>query len=446
MTSQPWLSVILAAGLGTRMKSARPKVMHAVAGRPMVAHAAAAALAAGASELACVIGPDMDEVRQALDGLAPNAQFHIQAERLGTANAVLAARSTLAEFTGDVLILYGDTPLLTADTLGRLRSALGDGADVAVLGCEVADPSGYGRLILDEAGKLIAIREDKDASEAERAVRLCNSGVMVFRAGIILPLLDRIGNANAKSEYYLTDAVEIAVADGLRATVVVCPEDDVMGVNDRVQLARAEALMQKRLREAAMRAGATLIAPDTVTFCHDTQLGQDVTVEPNVFFGPAVRVGNNAEIKANSYMEHSHIGEGAVVGPFARLRPGADIGAGAKIGNFVEIKKAVIEEGAKISHLSYVGDARVGAGANIGAGTIVCNYDGFQKHRTEIGKGAFVGSNSALVAPLTIGDGAYIGSGSVITRNVEPGALALERSQQKSIPGWAARNRERRQK
>lgn len=446
MTSQPWLSVILAAGLGTRMKSATPKVLHPVAGRPMVAHVAASVRTAGASELACVIGPDMDAVRRALEGPAPAAQFYIQAERLGTAHAVLAARAALAAFDGDVLILYGDTPLLTPETLTRLRVALDQGASVAVLGCDAADPTGYGRLIRNADGALIAIREEKDASEDERAIRLCNSGVMAFRAGAILPILDRIGNANAKSEYYLTDAVEIAVADGLDVAVVTCPEDEVMGVNDRVQLARAEALMQTRLREAAMRAGATLIAPDTVTFSHDTVLGQDVLIEPNVFFGPAVRIENGAEIKANSYMEHAHIGEGAVVGPFARLRPGADIGAGAKIGNFVEIKKAVIEEGAKVSHLSYIGDARVGAGANIGAGTIVCNYDGFHKHQTDIGKGAFIGSNSALVAPITIGDGAYIGSGSVITRDVEPGALALERGAQKSVPGWAARNRERRQK
>ncbi|WP_088343094.1 MULTISPECIES: bifunctional UDP-N-acetylglucosamine diphosphorylase/glucosamine-1-phosphate N-acetyltransferase GlmU [Rhodomicrobium] len=446
MTSQPWLSIILAAGLGTRMNSARPKVMHPVAGRPMVAHAVAGALQAGVSELACVIGPDMDEVRRAVEPLAPAAQFYIQPERLGTANAVLAARPALADFAGDVIILYADTPLLTPETLVRLRTALAEGAAVAVLGCEAADPAGYGRLIRDEAGALIAIREEKDASPAERAIRLCNSGVMAFRAGAILPILERIGNANAKSEYYLTDAVEIAVADGLPVAIVTCPEEEVMGVNDRVQLARAEQLMQKRLREAAMRGGATLIAPDTVTFSYDTVIGEDVTVEPNVFFGLAVRIENNAEIKANSYMEHAHIGEGAVVGPFARLRPGAEIGDKAKIGNFVEIKKAVIETGAKISHLSYIGDARVGAGANIGAGTIVCNYDGFHKHQTDIGKGAFVGSNSALVAPVTIGDGAYIGSGSVITQDVEPGALALERNTQKVIPGWAARNRERRQK
>jgi bifunctional UDP-N-acetylglucosamine pyrophosphorylase/glucosamine-1-phosphate N-acetyltransferase len=446
MTSRPWLPIILAAGLGTRMKSAIPKVMHPVAGLPLAAHAAAAAMAAGASRLVFVIGPGMEAARAALAEIAADAEFFTQTERLGTANAVLAAEPAIADFGGDIVVLYGDTPLLLPGTLSRLRGALDAGAGLAVLGCEAADPAGYGRLLLDESGALTAIREESEASEAEKRVTLCNSGVMAFQSGMLLSLLRRIGNQNAKGEYYLTDAVEIAGRDGLAVAVVTCPEDEVMGVNDRVQLARAEGLMQRRLREAAMRGGATLLAPDTVTFSHDTRLGQDVLVEPNVFFGPGVVLGNHVEIKANSYIEQARIADGAVIGPFARLRPGAEIGPKAKIGNFVEIKNAAIGAGAKVNHLAYVGDARVGAGANLGAGTIVCNYDGFQKHFTEIGAGAFIGSNSALVAPVKIGEGAYVGSGSVITGDVAPHALALERSPQKEVSGWAIRNRQRRQK
>jgi bifunctional UDP-N-acetylglucosamine pyrophosphorylase/glucosamine-1-phosphate N-acetyltransferase len=427
------------------MKSAIPKVMHPIAGRPMALHAAAGALAAGASRLAFVVGPGMEAAQAALAEISTDAQFFIQAERLGTANAALAAEPAIADFEGDVLVLYGDTPLLLPETISRLLAALDGGAGVAVLGCEAADPTGYGRLLRDDAGALIAIREEREASEAEKRITLCNSGVMAFRSGVLMPILRRIGNANAKGEYYLTDAIEIARSDAISIAVVVCPEDEVMGVNDRVQLARAEGLMQKRLRDAAMRGGATLIAPDSVTFSHDTKLGQDVTVEPNVYFGPGVTVGDNVEIKANCHFEQAQIGDGAVVGPFARLRPGAQIGPKAKIGNFVEIKKAVIGAGAKVNHLAYIGDASVGAGANIGAGTIVCNYDGFSKHFTDIGPGAFIGSNSALVAPVKIGAGAYVGSGSVITRDIAADALAVERSEQRQVPGWAIRNRERRQ-
>lgn len=446
MTSRPWLPIILAAGLGTRMKSAMPKVMHLIAGRPMAVHAAAGALAAGASRLVFVVGPGMEAAQAALASFAPEAQFFIQAERLGTANAVLAAEPAIADFDGDVLVLYGDTPLLLPETISRLLAALDGGATLAVLGCKAADPTGYGRLLRDETGTLTAIREEREATEAEKRVTLCNSGVMAFRSGVLNSLLPRISNANAKGEYYLTDAVEIAKGDGLPIAVVICPEDEVMGVNDRVQLARAEGLMQKRLREAAMRSGATLISPDSVTFSHDTKLGQDVTVEPNVYFGPGVSIGDNVEIKANCHIEQAQIADGAVVGPFARLRPGAQIGPKAKIGNFVEIKKAVIGAGAKVNHLAYIGDAAVGAGANIGAGTIVCNYDGFAKHFTDIGAGAFIGSNSALVAPVKIGEGAYVGSGSVITRDVAADALAVERSEQRQVPGWAIRNKERRRK
>jgi bifunctional UDP-N-acetylglucosamine pyrophosphorylase/glucosamine-1-phosphate N-acetyltransferase len=443
MTERPWLSIILAAGLGTRMKSALPKVMHAVAGRPMVAHAAAAAVSAGAQRLALVIGPDMAPVREALAGIGREAEIFTQEERLGTAHAVLAAREAIAGFAGDVLILYGDSPLFLPETLTRLRQALAGGAGLAVLGFEAANPFGYGRLIRDETGALLAIREEKDASEAERAIRLANSGVMAFRSEVMLAMLDRIGNHNAKGEYYLTDAVAIARAAEIAIAVEICAEEEVLGVNDRSQLAAAEAVMQQRLRRAAMAAGATLIAPETVTFSYDTRLGRDVIVEPNVFFGPGVTVEDNVHIKANSYMEQAVIREGAIVGPFARLRPGADIGPDARIGNFVEIKQARIEAGSKVNHLAYVGDATIGPRANIGAGTIVCNYDGFNKHFTEVGPGAFIGSNSALVAPVKIGAGAYIGTGSVVTRNIEPNALALERSELKQIPNWAARFRAR---
>lgn len=446
MTRRPWLSIILAAGLGTRMKSAQPKVLHAVAGRPMVAHAAAAALEAGASRLAFVIGPDMDAVREAVAAAGIKGEFFVQTERLGTAHAVLAARAAIAGFDGDVMILYGDTPLMRPGALQRLQAALNDAA-VAVLGFEAVNPFGYGRLIRDDNGALIAIREEKDATDAERAIRLCNSGMIAFRSGAgALALLDRIGNANAKGEYYLTDTVELARADGLKVAVELCPEEDTLGVNDRKQLAGVEVIMQQRLRDAAMAGGATLVAPETVTFSYDTRLGQDVIVEPNVFFGTGVTVGNNVHIKAFSHFERATIADGVIVGPFARLRPGAEIGEGAHIGNFVEVKQAKVEAGAKVNHLTYIGDARVGAKANVGAGTIVCNYDGFHKHFTDIGAGAFIGSNSALVAPVKIGDGAYVGTGSVITSDVEPDSLALERNRQVQVPGWAARFRDKHKK
>ncbi len=443
MTERPWLSIILAAGLGTRMKSALPKVLHAIAGRPMVAHVAAAAKAAGAEKLAVVIGPEADAVSDALHDFAPAVSFFVQVERLGTAHAVLAARSAIAGFDGDVVILFGDAPLLRPETIRRLRASLAGGAGLAVLGFEAADPTGYGRLILEEGGTLHSIREEKDANEAERAITICNSGVMVFRAAHMLPILDRIGRSNAKGEYYLTDAVEIAREAGIGVAVELASEQEVLGVNDRAQLAMAESIMQHQLRLAALSGGATLIAPETVTFSHDTRLGRDVIIEPNVFFGPGVTVEDDVHIRANCHIEQSHIRQGAIVGPFARLRPGTDIGPDVRIGNFVEVKQATLGKGSKVNHLSYVGDASVGPKANIGAGTIVCNYDGFKKHFTEIGAGAFIGSNSALVSPVKIGEGAYVGTGSVITRDIEPDALALERSELKQVPGWAARFRAR---
>ena len=441
MTERPLFIVVLAAGKGTRMKSAVPKVLHEVAGRSMLAHVLALAHSAGAERLAVVIGPGMDDVRAETVRLAPGAQVFVQENQLGTADAVLAARAAIEAHQGDVMVLYADTPLIEAATLGKLRGLLETGACVAVLGFEAADPTGYGRLVRDAAGRLQSIREEKDASPEERRIRLCNSGVMAFRVDGLAGMLAEITNHNAKGEYYLTDAVAIARARGLATGVVQCPEDEVLGVNARDQLATAEAIWQARARARVMADGATLVAPETVWLSHDTVIGRDVTIEPNVFFGPGVVVEDGVEIRAHCHIEGARIGKGSIVGPFARLRPGADLGAGVHIGNFVEVKNTRIEDGAKANHLSYIGDGRIGANANIGAGTIFCNYDGFFKHKTDVGAGAFIGSNSALVAPVKIGDGAYVGSGSVITRDVAADALALERNTQEERPQWAAKFR-----
>ncbi|PLX42114.1 MAG: bifunctional N-acetylglucosamine-1-phosphate uridyltransferase/glucosamine-1-phosphate acetyltransferase [Hyphomicrobiales bacterium] len=443
MAQADTLAIILAAGMGTRMKSESPKVMHRLAGRSMLGHVLAAVDEAGIEQCMAVIGPDMAGVEAELDNWPRPAAHVVQAERLGTAHAVLQARERLMGPAPDrVLVLYGDTPLLTPHTLRRMAEGLTH-ADCVVLGFEAEDPEGYGRLLLSEDGALLAIREHADATDEEKSVTLCNSGVMAFRGAHILDLLEAVGNENAKGEYYLTDAIEIAHARGLRTIVETAPEDEVLGINSRMQLSEAEYVLQNRLRLKAMEAGATLIDPDSVFFCHDTVLGRDVTVEPNVVFGPGVRIGDGVQIKAFSHLEGADVEDGAVLGPFARLRPGAHIGAGAKVGNFVEIKKSEIESGAKVNHLTYIGDAVVGAGANIGAGTITCNYDGFNKYQTRIGAGAFIGSNSALVAPVSIGDGAYVGSGSVITRDVEADALAVGRGRQMSKAGWAAAFRAR---
>ena len=439
------LAIVLAAGEGTRMRSAVPKVMHAIAGRPMLGHVLAAVAAAGIDAVSVVIGPKRDDVAQMARRLAPRAEIVVQGERKGTAHAVLAAREAIARGYDDVLVLYADVPLVEAATLGRMRAALAEGATVAVLGFEAADPQGYGRLLI-EAGTLRAIREHKDASEAERAITTCNSGLMAIDGRKALSLLERIGNENAQGEFYLTDIVEVARRDGDRCLALVTDAAEVRGVNDRVQLAALEAVVQTRLRETAMRAGVTLQAPETVFLSADTQFGRDVTVEPHVIFGPGVTVEDEAVIHGFSHLEGASVRRGATVGPFARLRPGARLHPQAKVGNFVEIKNADIEAGAKVSHLSYIGDARVGAGANIGAGTITCNYDGFGKAHTEIGAGAFVGSNSALVAPVTIGAGAFVGSGSVITESVPEDALAVARGRQVNKEGWAARFRQARQK
>jgi bifunctional UDP-N-acetylglucosamine pyrophosphorylase / glucosamine-1-phosphate N-acetyltransferase len=446
MADGPLLVVILAAGKGVRMRSALPKVLHAIGGRSMLAHALAGAAAAGAQRIAVVVGPGMEPLRAEALRVAPASEIFEQSEQLGTAHAVLAARAALERHAGTVLVVFADSPLVEPATLRRMIGALDGGADIAVLGFEPADPSGYGRLIVDEWGRVAAIREEKDASEAERRLRLCNAGAMAFRVPKLADLLGRIGNDNAKAEYYLTDAPALAAASGLSALPVICSAEEAQGINSRAQLAAAEAVFQRRARGRAMDGGATLIAPETVWFSYDTVLGSDVLVEPNVFFGPGVVVEDGAHILANSHIVGACIRAGARVGPFARLRRGADIGPDVHVGNFVEVKNARLETGAKANHLAYIGDGRVGAGANIGAGAIFCNYDGIDKHVTDVGKGAFVGSNSSLVAPVKIGDGAYVGSGSVITRDVEADALAVERSTQDVRPGWAARFRRRKQK
>ena len=430
------LALILAAGEGTRMKSATPKVLHHVAGRSMLGHVLAGVAAAGADRVAVVVGPGRDDVAAEARAIAPAARVFVQTERLGTAHAVLAAREAIAAGCDDLLVVFADTPLIEPATFRAMRAGLAAGASVVALGFEAADPAGYGRLLV-ENGDLVAIREHKDASEAERRVTLCNAGLMAIDGREALAILGGIGRANAQNEYYLTDAVSVARGRGARAAVVVAPETEVMGVNDRLQLAAAEAQMQKRLRARAMREGVTMIAPETVFLSHDTRLGRDVLIEPNVYFGPGVTVADGAVIHASSHLVECEVGAGVSIGPFARLRPGASIGAKAKIGNFVEVKASKIGEGAAVSHLTYIGDSIVGARANIGAGTITCNYDGFDKARTIIGEGAFVGSNSALVAPVTIGAGAYVGSGSVITKDVTPGALAVARGRQFEKAGWA---------
>ncbi len=434
------LAIVLAAGQGTRMRSALPKVLHKVAGRSMLGHVLAAASTAAGSA-AVVVGPGQEAVAAEARAIVPGAAIHVQTERLGTAHAVLHARESIARGPAVVVVLYGDTPLVTTGTIRKLVDAVEAGATVAALGFEAADPTGYGRFIVRD-GALTAIREHKDASEAEREIRLCNAGLMAFDGRTMLSILDKVGNQNAQKEYYMTDAVEIARGMGLACVAVTAPEEEVMGLDDRLRLARAEAVMQRRLREAAMRGGVTLIDPDSVFFSHDTVLGRDITIEPNVFFGPGVTVGDGVVIHASSHIEGATIGEGAHVGPFARLRPGAKLEIDAKVGNFCEIKAARVGKGAKVSHLTYIGDADIGANANIGAGTITCNYDGFFKHRTIIGDGAFIGSNSALVAPVTVAAGAYVGSGSVVTRDVAADSLALSRAQQVEKPGWAKRFRD----
>jgi len=438
----PIAAIVLAAGMGTRMKSDLHKVLHPIAGRPMLLHLLDAFDAVGAQEKVVVVGARREQVEAAVTPLG--ATIAVQAEQLGTAHAALMARDALKGFDGTVIVCFGDTPFLKAATIAAMAERLEDDDKprVAVLGFRPPDAKAYGRIIAGRDGAIAKMVEYKDASDDERAVNLCNSGVTAVRAADLWPLLDQVGNDNAAGEYYLPDVVMLALADGDRAVVVETEADEVIGINSRAELAYAEERWQSARRADAMAEGASLIAPETVWFAYDTKVGRDVLIEPNVFFGPGVSIADRATIRANSHIEGATVGEGAEVGPFARLRPGAVLGEKSKIGNFVEVKKAVLGKGAKANHLTYLGDAEIGAGANIGAGTITCNYDGFFKYKTVIGEGAFVGSNSALVAPVTIGAGAIVGAGSTVTKDVEADALRLVRPEQQTKPGWAKRFRE----
>jgi bifunctional UDP-N-acetylglucosamine pyrophosphorylase/glucosamine-1-phosphate N-acetyltransferase len=441
MTARSILTVVLSAGEGTRMRSHRPKVLHPLAGQSLLAHVLEASPQGTGAALAVVIGPNHDAVVDEVRRIRPDAATFVQRERLGTAHAVLAAREAIARGADDLLVVFGDTPLISAETFERLRAPLKSGATLAVLGFRAADPTGYGRLLI-EGDRLVAIREHADASREERKIKLCNAGMMAFDGRKALKILDKIGTANSKSEYYLVDAVAIVRDMGLEAVVIETSEDEVRGINTKAQLAEAESVVQARLRKAALDAGVTLIAPETVYLAADTKFGNDVTIEPFVVIGPGVSIADGAVIHSFSHIVQSTIGKNTSVGPFARLRPGTSLGDRAKIGNFVETKGAILEAGVKVNHLAYIGDAHVGEGTNIGAGTITCNYDGFGKHKTTIGAGAFIGTNSSLVAPVKIGNGAYIGSGSVITKDVPDDALAVERSPQNNREGGAARFRE----
>jgi bifunctional UDP-N-acetylglucosamine pyrophosphorylase / glucosamine-1-phosphate N-acetyltransferase len=440
--SRSCLAVILAAGDSTRMKSSMSKVLHPIAGRPMIAHVMAAVASSGVTEAALVVGRDADGVAKAgaVDGVTVEA--FLQTERRGTGHAVLAAKQAIARGYDDILVAYGDVPLVTSAPFAEAREKLAAGADVVVIGFHTDKPTGYGRLLV-ENGELIAIREEKDATEDERKVTWCNSGLMAINGRKALSLLEGITNQNAKGEYYLTDAVEIARAAGGKVVAVDAPETEVAGCNNRAELAMLEKHWQERRRHELMISGVSMIAPETVFLSYDTEIGQDALIEPNVVFGPGVRIDSGAVVHAFSHIEGAHVSGGATVGPFARLRPGADLATGSKVGNFCEVKNARIDEGAKVNHLTYIGDAFVGAHSNIGAGTITCNYDGVNKHETRIGANAFVGSNSSLVAPVSIGDGAYVASGSVITENVPADALALGRARQEVKPERAKILRER---
>ena len=415
--------------------------MHRAAGRSLLGHVLTSAAGLLPKRAVVVVGPDMDAVGLEAQRYFPGCNVAIQEERQGTAHAVSMAKEGLRGFTGTILVLYADVPLVQAASLSALAGKLDEKTPVAVLGFEAADPRGYGRLLKAKNGSIRAIREELDASSQEKKIRLCNSGILSVNSSVLWKLLPQIKNKNAKREYYLTDLIGLAAKADHRVGLVTCPEAEVAGVNDRVQLGAIGAHLQAQYRRDAMLGGATLVAPDTVYFSADTRIGMDVVIEPNVFFGPGVSVGDNVHILANSHLEGASISSGARIGPFARLRPGADIGEDAHIGNFVEVKKAVIGRGAKANHLSYIGDARVGAGSNIGAGTITCNYDGYEKHLTDIGSHVFVGSNTALVAPVKIGDGANIAAGSVITQDVPADSLAITRAELRVKEGWASRYR-----
>jgi bifunctional UDP-N-acetylglucosamine pyrophosphorylase/glucosamine-1-phosphate N-acetyltransferase len=428
-------AIILAAGQGTRMRSATHKVLHAIGGRPMLGHVLAAVGPLEPERTVVVVGDRAADVEAWLDG---RARLAVQSPRLGTGHAVLQARDALAGFAGTILILFGDTPLLKADTLRRLAAAISSGADMAVLGFRPAEAGAYGRILIDAEGMVARIVEARDATPAELAEPLCNGGMLAVRHDILFPLLERVGNGNAAGEYYLPDIVMLGRGDGHRAVVVEAPADELLGVNSRSDLALAEAAFQRRRRAEVMEAGATLVAPETVFLAFDTAIAPDCRIGPHVVFGPGVTLGEGAVVHAFSHLEGAVVAAGAEVGPFARLRPGARLDQHARVGNFVEVKNSRLGEGAKANHLAYLGDADIGARSNIGAGTIICNYDGFRKHRTRIGEGVFVGSDSVLVAPVDLGDGCFVAAGSVITANVSPDAMAFGRTRQQEVPGRAA--------
>ena len=436
----PFAAIILAAGKGTRMKSDTHKVLHPIAGRPMILHLLDSFAALPLARTVVVAGDRREQIEAALAGRGVG--IALQEPQLGTAHAALMAKDALAGFAGDVLVCFGDCPMVRPETVEAMIDRLhaSDAPACVVLGFEPEDPHHYGRVIADDAGRVLGMVEYKDADEGERACRLCNSGLVAARAEDLFALLERVGNDNAQGEYYLPDIVNIAVRDGrVCAAVVAGSADEVAGINSRAELAAAEARWQAARRLRAMDEGATLIAPETVFFSHDTVLGRDVTIEPNVFFGPGVRVADNVLIRANCHIEGASLASGVKVGPFARLRPGTVLEEDSFVGNFVEVKNAVLHQGAKASHLTYLGDATIGAGANIGAGTITCNYDGYFKYRTVIGERAFIGSNSALVAPVTIGADAIVAAGSTVSRDVAAGELRMVRAEQLMKPGWADR-------
>lgn len=433
MASRSCLTIILAAGEGTRMKSSMSKVLHPIAGLPLVGHVVKAVQGASAedekSDLAVVVGRGAEDVQKTVGKISQSARFYEQTERLGTAHAVLAARVALRENHDDVLVVFGDTPLIEESSLRAAREKLAQGADIVVMGFRPQNPTGYGRLV-EEDGKLVAIVEEKDATALQRKIMFCNGGLMALNGKHALALIEAVKNDNSKGEYYLTDVVKLAHAQDLNVIAIDVPVENVIGINNRAELAEAEALWQARKRREVMLSGVTLIAPETVFFAHDTLIEADVVIEPNVFFGPKVTVASGAVIHAFSHIEGAEIGVNTSVGPFARLRPGAKLGEKSKVGNFCEVKNADIGAGAKVNHLSYIGDSTIGHDSNIGAGVITCNYDGYNKFHTYIGSNAFIGSNSALVAPVTIGNGVYVASGSVITDDVPDDALALGRSRQ----------------
>ncbi len=437
----PLAAVVLAAGKGTRMKSALPKVLHPVAGEPILGHILRTLQKLGAAQLVVVVGAQQDNI--ATYAKSFGAAIGIQDPPQGTGDAARSAMPALEGFAGDVMVLYGDNPLLTEETLGKLLAARAAGADLALMGFKPADPTPYGKLIQLPNGDLDAIVENRDASPEQKKIGFVNAGGFLLDAKLLRTLLGELNNTNAQNEYYLTDIVVGARKRSLRCVAVEVPAEDVLGINSRVELALVEGIMQRRLRERAMLDGVTMTDPASVFLSSDTKFGRDVVIGPNVVFGAKVKVADNVTIKPFCHFEDCTIGEGAIIGPYARLRPGAQIGRDVHIGNFVEIKKAVIEDGAKANHLAYIGDARVGARSNIGAGTITCNYDGFDKHFTDIGEDVFIGSNSALVAPVTIGNGAMVGAGSVITKSVDPHALAVERAEQRQVDGYAEKFRAR---